>query len=100
MIIFSFISQTNTYQAIIITDEASVTYVIYTYKCGDLQWDTYSSAFGSVIGYNIPGSGSMFDNHPLSGRRNEIAGILDCTNRNAGSDYYNILHVFSIDQGK
>ena len=70
-----------------------MTYVIYIYQCGDLKWDTFY--YTSTIGYNVPSYG--FENHPLSGRRNEIAGILDCFNLNCS--FHNIFYLFNNDKG-
>ena len=60
-------SQTNTYQAIIISDGAQ-TYTVFTYNCNELNWvgdiDAYASIGYSVLG-NIE-SFRNFENHGLS----------------------------------
>ena len=92
-IIFSIIrAQTNTFQAIIITD-VFTTYVIYTYKCGELEW-TGPDFRHAVVGYNIPGAG--FRNEPLSA----TSGIHSIACRNQPfSDIVNIVYPFESNPG-
>ena len=59
-----FFIQTNTYQAIIVSD-ISRTYALYTYTCGDIQWSVTGPGRAAVVGYNAA-RGSFF-NHALSG---------------------------------
>ena len=57
------ILQTNSFQAVIVTD-AIATYAIFTYKCGLLNWMDYQAS----IGYSI--SSTFYHNHPLSNTNN------------------------------
>ena len=85
---FTFISiQTNTYQAILITD-CFETYVIYTYKCDLLQW-TGPNGHHAVVGYNI--QGLPVRNEPLSGT--EAINTIDCDNQPL-SQFRNIVYRF------
>ena len=85
-------AQTNTFQAIIITD-VFTTYVIYTYKCGELEW-TGPDFRHAVVGYNIPGVG--FRNERLSA----TPGILSIACRNQPfSDIVNIVYPFEANPG-
>lgn len=68
--------QTNTYQAVIVTD-AIHSYYIFTFICGDIQW----SGLGfetAIVGYNS--NGDYFSNHPANGFP-EIGEIVSCTRR-------------------
>ena len=56
-------SQTNTYQAVIITDDVYSS-TLFTYTCGDLEWSTTGSR-PAVVGYNA--GGTYFGNHRSSG---------------------------------
>ena len=85
--------QTNTFQAIIITD-VFTTYVIYTYKCGKLEWSGPNSLH-AVVGYNLPGVG--FTNDFLSGSPAIIS--IACRNR-PNSDFVNIVYPFEANSGK
>ena len=51
--------QTNTYQAIVITD-GEQSYAIFTYLCGAMNWHGYAT-----IGINS--DGNFYTNYPLSG---------------------------------
>ena len=77
---FSFFPQNNTYQAILITDTTIKTYVIYTYKCGSLNW-----ADEGVIGFNA--GGDYYENHPLSGLPQ--SNLIACVHVNVGSEWNN-----------
>ena len=48
-----FLSQRNTYQAVIITD-GGLAFAVFTYQCGSLEWFSAAlfSAFQSVVGIN------------------------------------------------
>ena len=68
----SLLLQTNTYQAIVITDH-EMSYAIFTYNCGQLQWAGLGAPFPTIGFYSS--SDGIFENHPLTGQRNafEIA---------------------------
>ena len=92
-IIFSIIrAQTNTFQAIIITD-VFTTYVIYTYICGELEW-TGPDFRHAVVGYNIPGVG--FRNERLSA--NPRIRSIACRNQ-PFFDIVNIVYRFESNPG-
>ena len=57
-----FLSQNNSYQAVLITDGAEKSFAIFTFKCGSLGW----SGRRSTIGFNA--RGEIWANHPLSGQ--------------------------------
>lgn len=59
----------NSLQAILITDGIT-SHAVFTYKCGSLSWSR-----STVIGYNA--AGSIFENHPQSGRN---ARNIACSN--------------------
>ena len=81
------IIQTNTYQAIAITD-GSQSYAVYTYRCGDLQWPG-----GATIGYNGGPVGGFYENHPLSGA---AANSIACINTGV-TEWSNVIYNVSID---
>ena len=80
----------NTFQAIMITD-GSQTFVVYTYKCGDIQWDHLY--YTSTIGYNI--GGFHYNNYASSGIQKGIAGILGCPKICPNTTFFNILYSFN-----
>ena len=86
-------SQTNTFQAIIITD-VFTTYVIYTYKCGELEWSG-PDFLHAVVGYNLPNVGFM--NEPLSGT--PAIPSIACQNRLI-SNVVNTVYQFQANSGK
>jgi len=61
-------SQTNTFQAVLITD-GSTSYTVFTYQCGSMQWGT------SSVGIGFRADSSYYRNHPLSrmANSNDIA---------------------------
>ena len=70
--------------------------MIYTYKCGELQWTGPPSGEDqAVIGYNIQGFGSI--NEPLSGT--EFVDNVACTNM-PRSPFVNIVYRFIGTNGK
>ena len=79
--------QTNTYQAIAITDGYQ-SYAVYTYRCGDQQWPG-----GATIGYNGGPIGNFFENHPLSG---DNANSIACVNSGV-TDFSNVVYNVSIN---
>lgn len=58
----------NSYQAVVITD-GTKSYVVYTYKCGLMEWSG-----AAVIGYNAVGT--YFENHNISGSRTHDVACL------------------------
>ena len=72
--------QTNTYQAILATDGTN-SFAIFTYKCGDLEWDG-----GAVIGFGA--SSEMFSNQRLSGTGRSLA--IACLN-DPGNQFSNVV---------
>ena len=66
-------SQTNTYQAVVITD-GSESFAIFTYLCGAMAWHG-----NATIGFNA--GGTWFENHVLSGTAG--ANSIACTNRSS-----------------
>ena len=87
------IAQTNTFQAIIITDVFK-TYVIYTYKCGELEWSGPDNGY-AVVGYNL--ASGNFINHPLSNRRE--VNTIACQNL-PSTDIVNIVYSFEANSSK
>lgn len=79
--------QTNTFQAIAITD-GSQSYAIYTYRCGQLLWPG-----GATIGFNGGAVGDFYANHPLSGNS---ANSIACINSDV-TEWSNVLYNISID---
>ena len=66
--------QTNTYQAIIVTNTTQ-SYYIFSFTCGNIQW----SGLGfetAIFGYNS--HGDYFSNHPANGFA-DIGEIVSCT---------------------
>lgn len=88
MCIFHFI-QTNTYQAVAITDGAD-SYAVFIYHCHLLQWTGLWSQ--PVIGFNAA-TGSLYSNHPYSflSNANEIACISD----DYGSNFTSVIFKIS-----
>ena len=70
-----------------ITD-GSQSYVVYTYRCGDLQWPG-----GATIGYNGGPVGNFYQNHPLSG---DFANSIACINTGV-TEWSNVIYNVSID---
>jgi hypothetical protein len=66
----SFTFQTNTYQAVVITN-GTESFVVFTYQCGAMTWHG-----NATIGFNA--GGTWFENHPFSGTVN--ANLIACTN--------------------
>ncbi len=56
--------QTNTYQAVIISNVAR-TFAVFTFLCGGVEWSAVGSGRAAVQGYNE--AGNHFFNHRLSG---------------------------------
>ena len=81
------VSQTNTFQAIAITD-GSQSYAVYTYRCGDLGWSG-----GATIGYNGGPVGNFYANHPLSGTTS--ANAIACLNSDL-TEWFNLVYNVSI----
>lgn len=78
IIIVKFCMQTNTYQAIVVSNSVR-TSVIFTYICGGMQWSAAgSSTHSAVVGYSS--TGTIYVNHPLSGYRS-IAELISCSAR-------------------
>ena len=72
---YSFIFlQTNNYQAILVTNHR-VTYVLFNYVCGEMQWSGLGLGGAAVIGYNAEGIYIL--NHPSSGNA-AVADIVSC----------------------
>ena len=79
--------QTNTFQAIAITD-GSQSYAVYTYRCGHLEWSG-----GATIGYNGGPVGNFYANHPFSGLNAKNIACL-----NAGvTEWSNVVYNVSCD---
>ena len=55
--------QENNYQVVLLTD-GTQSFTVFTYKCGELNWDTSSTGIGFSAGP------SLYANHPLSRRSN------------------------------
>ena len=70
------------------------TYVIYTYKCGELKWSG-PDFLHAVVGYNLPNVGFM--NEPLSGT--PVISSIACQNRPI-SNFVNIVYRFQANPGK
>jgi hypothetical protein len=81
------LDKTNTFQAVLITNGTD-TFVIYTYKCGDVTWDHLYST--TTIGYNLNG---IFNNHISSGIPGAIANVLGC---HGVCPFFNILYPFTM----
>ena len=64
--------QTNTYQAIVITNHEE-SYAVFTYNCGELQW-TGLDTFPTIGFYSA--SDGIFENHPLVGQ--SFANLIAC----------------------
>lgn len=56
---FTSSTQTNSFQAILITD-GTKSYAVYTYRCGQMEWGDEST-----IGFNA--GGDYYENHPITG---------------------------------
>lgn len=67
--------QTNSFQAILITDGAK-SYAIYTYVCGEMEWGDEST-----IGFNA--GADYFENHQLTGHFQ--AHFIACLQNSSGS---------------
>ena len=79
--------QSNTYQAIAVTD-GSQSYAVYTYRCGYLEWSG-----GATIGYNGGPVGNFYANHPLSG---SSANTIACLN-SGETEWSNVVYNISCD---
>ncbi len=70
--------------------------MIYTYKCGELQWTGPPfGQFQAIVGYNIQGLSPV--NEPLSG--SEFVNNIACGNM-PRSPYVNIVYKFAGSSGK
>ena len=67
------ISQTNTYQGVIITDTVR-TYYVFTYVCGEIEWSGLGTET-AIVGFNS--NGDFFDNHPANGL-SDIGELIAC----------------------
>ena len=56
-------SQFNNYQAIVVSDVLR-TYVVFSYKCGEIEWSAIGANRAAVVGFNA--AGKYFSNHRLS----------------------------------
>ena len=80
----------NTFQAIVITDNSTRSFAIFTYRCDEVQWPGLQPNFAK-IGINF-GSG-MEEVHELSGQ--EVADDIDCLNNDTddtGSNWVNVIY--------
>ena len=68
-------AQFNNYQAIVVSDVIR-TYLVFLYKCGEVQWSALGRNRAAVVGYNA--EGKYFSNHPLSGYA-AIGDDVSCT---------------------
>ena len=81
----SHILQENTFQAVVVTD-GMVSYALFNYLCGSLQWGSGLDQPSAVSGYNF---GGRFERDRLSG----FAQITSIACRNSPcSDYYTVLY--------
>lgn len=83
--------QTNTYQAIIISDGAE-TYSVMTYNCGQLNWIGEVDLYASV-GFNVLGTAANFrnfDNHGLS--RTPDIGMIACNQTSLNVTWTNLIY--------
>ena len=72
--------------------------MIYTYKCGDIMWDTYNNN-PSTVGYNI--GGEHYENHRGSGIPGGLLGLGCSDEMSQGASYSNIVYSFiSEKEGK
>ena len=60
----SFNTQTNNYQGIVVTD-GLVTFVIFTYICGEMEWSSLGNNHPAIVGYSA--GREYFYNYALSG---------------------------------
>ena len=72
--------QTNTFQAILITN-GSKSYAVFTYKCDQVSWSDEAG-----IGFNA--GGEYYGNHPFSGQF--VANAIDCVH-NPDSPWNNVI---------
>ena len=77
---FSSVSQTNTFQGIVITNGYQ-SYTVFTYRCGLMGW-----AADAVIGFKA--ANNLYQNHNLSGNS---ARLIACQN-SAVTSWYNVLY--------
>ena len=90
ILLFLIATQTNSYQAIVITDGAD-SYALFTYHCEQLEWTGYWRH--GVVGYNA--NGEHYDNHPASGF--EVVGTsIACSNYFNGTPWSNVIFKTSI----
>ena len=94
---FHFI-QTNTYQAVAITDGAD-SYAVFIYHCHLLQWTGLWNQ--PVIGFNAA-TGSLYSNHPYSflSNANEIACLSDDYGSNFTSVIFKISSAPNLEQSQ
>ena len=85
--------QTNTYQAIVISD-GKETYSIFTYNCDRLVWDGRVGASLASIGYNVLSTVEAdvrnFENHGLS--RTADVGLLACNHTRLNRPWTNVVY--------
>ena len=81
----SFSLQTNTFQAILITD-GFLSYTVFLYRCNDIRWSRGILMGDAVIGFNM--NGAVFENHPLS----SFPQIVDIGCENFPCTYYSLLY--------
>jgi hypothetical protein len=72
--IYTITLQTNTYQALIITDTFQ-SYYFFNYTCGGIEWSGRGSGT-AIVGYNS--RADYFSNHPANGF-SDIGRIVSCT---------------------
>ena len=91
-----FIFQTNTYQAIVVTDGLQ-SYAIFTYNCQQLQWVQSQSNY-AVVGFNA--YGQSYANANFSGT--PLIGSIACNNSTYpwSNAVYNIGKSISITQNQ
>jgi hypothetical protein len=77
----SYLFQTNTFQAIIITDGQS-SFALFTYNCLQMEWS-------GDVGIGANGDGRFYANHVLS--KTENAHQIACLN-SPSSDWSNVLY--------
>ena len=81
MMVFLLCFQTNTYQAVIITDGLS-SFALFIYNCQQMEWS-------GEVGIGVNGDGRFYANHILS--KSETAHEVACLN-SPSSNWNNILY--------
>ena len=68
---------TNTFQAVIVVDEVGVSFAIFIYKCGELEWISVDGNPPPTIGY-YAGAPQKFGIYTVESNNADVISCVNC----------------------